>query len=244
MAKFGVKEVCDITLYDLVTGEPILYLDTLKMTTIENTAGSSSARGGKGNPKLLTWDFDREATMQIQDALMSPESIGLLTGNKVIEGEQTVYKRELIKAVAGVESKSKITLAETPLDSKVTVKIDNVKITGTPEVADKDVTFDVSDVAVGEMVEVFYEHKTDAKASKIEIKSDKFPGYFKLVGDTVVRNSVTGVDEPFQIIVHKAKMQPAFTLTFQADGDPTVFDLNMEIFRRDQDTSMIEMIKY
>lgn len=35
-------------------GRPVLYLDTLKVSTIEQTAEQADARGGKGNPKLIT----------------------------------------------------------------------------------------------------------------------------------------------------------------------------------------------
>ena len=36
---------------------PVLYLDTLKVSTIEETASSTDATGGKGNAKLITWDL-------------------------------------------------------------------------------------------------------------------------------------------------------------------------------------------
>ena len=35
----------DVTFYDTVTGKPVLFCDTLKMTNIENTAQETSARG-------------------------------------------------------------------------------------------------------------------------------------------------------------------------------------------------------
>lgn len=30
---------------------------TLKVSTLEQTAETADARGGKGNPKLITWDL-------------------------------------------------------------------------------------------------------------------------------------------------------------------------------------------
>lgn len=36
---------------------PVLYLDTLKVSTIEESASSTDATGGKGNAKLITWDL-------------------------------------------------------------------------------------------------------------------------------------------------------------------------------------------
>ena len=52
--KYGIKEVADVTFYkindDGSRGDPVLYLDTLKVSTIEQTAEEAEARGGKGNP--------------------------------------------------------------------------------------------------------------------------------------------------------------------------------------------------
>lgn len=36
---------------------PVLYLDTLKVSTIEQTASTADATGGKGNVKLISWDL-------------------------------------------------------------------------------------------------------------------------------------------------------------------------------------------
>ena len=54
--RYGIKEVADVTVYHLdEMGEPdypVLFLDTLKVSTIEQTASSADATGGKGNAKL------------------------------------------------------------------------------------------------------------------------------------------------------------------------------------------------
>ena len=59
--RYGIKEVADVTFYkinsDSTIGDPVLFLDTLKVSTIEQTAETVDARGGKGNPKLITWDL-------------------------------------------------------------------------------------------------------------------------------------------------------------------------------------------
>lgn len=59
--RYGIKEVCDVTFYQITDsgtiGAPVLYLDTLKISTAEQTAENTSARGGKGNPELINWDL-------------------------------------------------------------------------------------------------------------------------------------------------------------------------------------------
>lgn len=61
--RYGIKEVADVTFYKLdnngVPMYPVLYLDTLKVSTIEQTAEQAEARGGKGNPPLVIWDLIR-----------------------------------------------------------------------------------------------------------------------------------------------------------------------------------------
>ena len=56
--QYGIKEVCDFVFYDIATGIPVLYLDTLKVSTVEQTGEVVYAQGGKGNPKLIGWDLN------------------------------------------------------------------------------------------------------------------------------------------------------------------------------------------
>ena len=71
MSKFGIKEVADVIFFDIATGKPVLFFDTLKTSSIENAAETTDATGGRGNAKLITWNYSRTATLQMQDALLS-----------------------------------------------------------------------------------------------------------------------------------------------------------------------------
>ena len=58
LQRYGIKEVADVTFYHInkETNEPdypVLVLDSLKVTSIEQTAESTEARGGKDNDKLI-----------------------------------------------------------------------------------------------------------------------------------------------------------------------------------------------
>lgn len=86
--RYGIKEVADVTFYkigpDGKPAEPVLFLDTLKVSTIEQTAETVDARGGKGNPKLITWDYGKEITVNIEDALFSPKSMAIMLGDGTV----------------------------------------------------------------------------------------------------------------------------------------------------------------
>ena len=82
LQRYGIKEVADVTFYhigkDGSPDYPVLILDSLKVTSIEQTAETAEARGGKGNAKLIVWDFGKELTVNIEDALFSPKSLSIM----------------------------------------------------------------------------------------------------------------------------------------------------------------------
>ena len=84
--QYGIKEVADVMFEALddgpgyIAGDIVLYLDSLKVSTVEMTGEQADARGGKGNPALIIWDYGREITLNLQDALFSAQSLQVMTG--------------------------------------------------------------------------------------------------------------------------------------------------------------------
>jgi len=79
--QYGIKEVANVTLYAIELDKyddevyiPIMYFDTLKVSTVEQSAEQTSARGGLGNPELIMWDYGKEITVTLEDALFTPAS--------------------------------------------------------------------------------------------------------------------------------------------------------------------------
>lgn len=156
-SRFGIKEVADVTFYkinnDGTRGEAVLFLDTLKVSNIEFTAEQTEARGGKGNAPLIIWDYGREATVTLQDALLSMETLSLMFEDSAVANDRIV------------------------------------------------------------------------------ISANTFPGTYWVEGTTYARDEVTGEDDLFTFIIYKAKIQSEVTLTMEAEGDPTVFDMNLRVLR-------------
>lgn len=174
---FGIKEVCDVAFYNVgkvtenagkltISEAPLFILDTLKVSNIENTAEQSDAKGGKGNAPLLTWDYGREITVSLQDAVLSEKTLSLMFENDA----------------AGA---------------------------GTSNV--------------------------------IEINANKYPGVYTVVGKTFARD-MDGNDKVFTWFVPKAKVNSEVTLTMEAEGDPTVFDMNLKVLRT-PDGTMMKLIR-
>lgn len=101
--KFGVREICDVVLKAKATmkvgnkifyaGEPVVYFDTLKTSSMEGASNTVYAQGGRGNARLMAWDGERTVTFTMEDALISPESFMILSGAGLIDAsESTVYQ--------------------------------------------------------------------------------------------------------------------------------------------------------
>jgi hypothetical protein len=81
------------------------------------------------------------------------------------------------------------------------------------------------------------------RAKKITVKAEQFPGMYMLVGETYIRSRETGEDERMQIKFPLCKVKSDQNLTLQADGDPTVFNLDLEIARPTSGI-MMELTEY
>ena len=103
--KYAIKEVADVMFYELdskgAPSAPVLYLDTLKTSTLEQSSETVDATGGKGNVKLLSWDTNKELTLTLEDALFSAKSLGIMFGGtmKWYGDKQEVLKTLPAKAV-------------------------------------------------------------------------------------------------------------------------------------------------
>lgn len=87
--QYGIKEVADVTIYSIhkkkdgsgdIYYVPALYLDTLKISSVEKTAENVWAQGGLGNSRLICWDYGKQINVSLEDALCTPASLGLCWG--------------------------------------------------------------------------------------------------------------------------------------------------------------------
>lgn len=98
--KYGIKEVANVY-FEALDNEPkngvykgdiVLYLDSLKVSTIETTAENVAAQGGWGNPRLVQWDYGKEITVTLEDALLSLESLRFMLGGAIRKSTDTNEK--------------------------------------------------------------------------------------------------------------------------------------------------------
>lgn len=254
--RYGIKEVADVTFYKINSdgsrGMPVLYLDTLKVSTVEQTASSADARGGKGNPKLVSWDFGKEINVTLTDALFSPASMALMFGDKDGVGTENTEKITKVAMTRILKTAADSTIEMDTAKGRETVKVladgegAAAYNTGINKVTDADgvevAAADFGSKTAGEKFFVHYE-VTPTSKKVIDINADTFPGTYYITGDTFCRSDVTGEDDFFQFIIPKAKMSSENTITLEAEGDPSVFNLNLTVLRPESGP-MMQLVQY
>ena len=270
--RYGIKEVADVTFYkikdDGSRGEPVLYLDTLKVSTIEQTAETADARGGKGNPKLISWDYGKEISVTIEDALFSSKSMAIMFGNGSVvnKSAQDITKTAVVRIDANGKLPN-VFVADvydaTAGSKRLKVRMDDVTPAG-DEIAfakagitlvsltsedgkelDKDLTKEEWATARTDLKgqKAFVTYTVKATTKTITISGDSFPGTYYVVGDTYARSDVDGRDQFFQFIINKAKVTSENTITLEAEGDPSVFSMNLTVLRPESG-EMMQLVQY
>lgn len=262
--KYGIKEVADVVFYtqDASTGainwsNPVLYLDTLKVSTIEQTAENVSARGGKGNPELVTWDYNKEITLTLEDALFSAKSLAFMFGTTPDSGSvgtvtQMISPSELEKSGSKYYWKLPGVREEEQAYKEITAPVfynangSTVAATGVSYDKSNGWTMTVADGSTATtypIVGVLISY-TPSSGTEIKIDSDRFPGQYAIVGDTFARPQGSTLDEMFQFIIYNAKVNSEVTLTLEAEGDPTTFNMSVKVLKPKTGKTMMKLIKY
>lgn len=253
--QYGIKEVADITFYALDDSgkptNPVLYIDTAKVSTIEQTAENTEARGGKGNAALISWDFGKEITLSITDALYSPKSMAVMFGDGSVKNygnNALIMKTEKFRADANVTAgpatnagwNSQYLAPDGKLYAKVNPKFYTA---GGNAILDANNINNANEVTLTSGEIYFCTYDLNITGFVIEISANTFPGTYYITGDTFARSYASGRDEFFQFIVPKGKIQPENTITLEAEGDPSTFDMNVKVLRPENGV-MVQLVQY
>lgn len=308
--RFGVVTVTDAVMYDILSGAPVLKLDTLKISNISSESQNKQIKGGQFADMLLYYAYGRSVNVEFQDALISDKSMRELWGAQLTATAFDLHKVDRLEVVGGkvlltytpkvpadiivlnvttglevaainrslsgkeltittgasagdiievyyiytstealgynlvefVEGKlvpadtaKVVTLAHAPVAGAKFVAINVTKDTDiTAEakaaLAGSTVTFAVGSTTVdfGDDLEFIYEYANGVASgyqpTEMILKSTSFPKTVKFVGTSFVLEQKTGQKVGIELEIPKLKLDGAFTLTMEAEGDASVFD--------------------
>ena len=254
--KFGVREICDVVLRakgPVKVGEapfsnddPVIYFDSAKTSTVEGSATTVYATGGRGNNKLLAWEGEKAVTFTMEDALLSPLGFSILSGAGLVDAK---------KVSGGMKVHTTLT---TVVDTSSSITIDLGTLTGKEIANEKAYAFVMKDGQIAERLEpavpssgsVTFTRKSGASGSltgpqtimvdfyvKVEtgavemtIEPAKFGGFYYLEASTLFRRQDTGKDMAAAFVIPKVKIQSNFTFSMASSGDPSTFTFTMDAF--------------
>ena len=252
--KYGVREICDVVFkakadtkigtQTFVKGQPVLYIDSAKTSTLEGASTSVYATGGRGNTRLIAWEGEKTLTFTVEDALLSPISFSVLTGAGLFKGKtEKVHVHATSNAYVGtngsidlvdalgelekIDGTAPIFISVTEADGSITGEL----LTGYSVAVDgKSLTHATTGATnAGKTVFVdFYIVKDSAKVSELQITADNFAGYYYVEASTLFRAFNDGVDYPVQMTLPNVKIQSNFTFQMASTGDPSTFTFTMD----------------
>ena len=251
--KFGVREICDVVFKakadtkigskTFKKGQPVLYIDSAKTSTIEGAATTVYAQGGRGNSRLIAWEGEKTLTFTVEDALLSPIGFSILSGAGLFKGtteqvhvhttanayvgtDGTIDLTDVLKTDETIDGTAPVFVMQ--LDDKgdidgtvisgLAVDTNGKKLTGGTSAAGKNVFVD------------FYITKSAANVSELQIDAENFAGTYYVEASTLFRRESDGVDMPAEITLPKVKIQSNFTFSMASSGDPSTFTFTMDAF--------------
>lgn len=258
--KFGVRECANITFkakspialgkYTFKKGQPVLYIDTAKTSTLEGASTTVYAQGGRGNARLIAWEGEKTLTFTVEDALLSPISMAMLTGaglfskkgskdnevNVHMTTQTTVGSDGVINLEGAISGDEKIN-ADAPI---FVMEADNDGSIVGLLAAEKDTDYTITGKVItlkngapaqGTTKNVFVDYyiaATSAQVTELQIDAEHFAGYYYVEADTLFREQSTGVDLPAIITLPNVKIQSNFSFAMSGSGDPSTFTFTMD----------------
>lgn len=265
--KFGVREICDVVFkaksagkigkYAYGVGQPVLYIDSAKTSSMEGAATTVYATGGKGNNRLVAWEGEKTLTFTVEDALLSPVGFSILAGAGLFDNSN--YKDNKIHVHTTARVGMSVTGTEVTIDLTDNLLASEIIDKDAPvfvmvEDADGSLTGDFvkgltvdstgkklqsttaslnSGTALKEGTSVvfvdFYVEKT-AGIQEIVIDEGTFGGYFYVEASTLFRRQIDGKDLAAELVFPNVKIQSNFTFSMASTGDPSTFTFTMDAF--------------
>jgi hypothetical protein len=212
----------------VAVGQPVLYIDTAKTSTIEGAATTVYAQGGRGNSRLIAWEGEKTLTFTVEDALLSPIGFAILSGAGLYDVKELSEKAMVhCTAVTVLDADKKPVLEDTASANAPMFVLEYSdgsigKVLETTEGA-------VTDGKAGDSVFVDYYVEKEA-VTELNIDAENFAGFYYVEASTLFRRESDGKDLPAEIVFPRVKIQSNFTFTMASSGDPSTFTFTMDAF--------------
>ena len=221
---YGIKELYSVALkatYKMEIGgivyepgEVVMRFDKILIAHVSEDKTMSSARGGAGNPSLITWDNTRDVQFMCEQGVLSKTGLALLSRSKLVNKT----KGEKISVpIVGEEIE--------PENGLITLKY---KPNGTGYIYDlesgKKLYSNLTERTYSAENSVIADYEFDYSngGDVLEIGHRLFNGYLKLEGKMRLKDDSDGHDKTAIVTIPQIKITSSLTMRLGKNANPTV----------------------
>lgn len=224
MGLFGIKDAGLITLYDRATNKPELYLDYAN--SFEISTSSTPVYAMKQGQKSISWNGAKETTCKFSTQLTSNELFSFIFNSPMVSGARDLYKEEVFNVKGSVTT---FELKETPKTNTVVafkLEADGVTHVNEMPVAVTAKTVTIASAKPGDIIRIYYITNVTGKSFALKGTDNNTKDY-KLVAVARGKDSATGKQIPFEIILPKVTPQSNLTVTLDSEN-PSTIDVTLD----------------
>lgn len=258
-SKFAIQQIFTVDAFNLDDGSLNTRLEDLKSSTLSNNGTIVYSQGGIGNPKIVGFSHSKEASLTIENALITEGGLDIqIGGTSVLTNSNEVPFDEVITVATADTAITSYAATGTAgselgyvyiLNSDGTIKQKLAQAAAvaadkfTYATATKTITFNTGAVAVGTKVLAIY-YPTISSVIKASNKTDVFAKSMRLHCKTLFRDTCTNEDYVGVLVIYKAKCGEEWSLELSADGDPAVHNMVFEALKSCESNTLWDIFIY
>lgn len=247
--QWAIRDAGTIMFKDVETYDIKAIVKSSKTFELNTTCTTVYARGGYGNPKLVSFKGGKETTVTATSALFDNNLLALQLGGEIDNGTYIIpINSDMIKAtkdsdnvvvtptykVANGKFYSVVELGNNGLTVARTFELNATAQTSTQLSADE---YCVVGGKVylpadeeGTTVGLYYDGEVK-DAVKIENKSTSFAGEYRVEVEVIAKDAMTSKEYNGLLIFPKVAMTDEITLSLSVDGDPSVQNIGFDVLQ-------------
>ena len=247
--QWAIRDAGTIMFKDVETYDIKAIVKSSKTFELNTTCTTVYARGGYGNPKLVSFKGGKETTVTATSALFDNNLLALQLGGNISEGTYVIpvnsdmAKATLVDtnvtvtpsyALASNKFYSVVELGNNGLTVAKTYKLNGTATTSAGLAEDEycvvggKVILPTSEV--GKTIGLYYDG-TVTDAVKIENKSTSFAGEYRVEVEVIAKDAMTSKEYNGLLIFPKVAMTDEVTLSLSVDGDPSVQNIGFDVLQ-------------
>lgn len=258
--QWAIRDAGTIMFRDVETYDIKAIVKSSKTFDLETTSNTVYARGGSGNPKLVSFKGGKETTVTATSALFDNSLLALQLGCDTEEGTHVIpINSDASTAIlegSNVEVTPKYTVKDGKFYSVVKLGSNGLTVAKSFELnatATTSATLEADEYAVvggkvilpageaGSMIGLYY-NGTVTDAVKIENKSTKFAGEYRIEVDVIAKDAMTSKEYNGLLIFPKAALTDEVNLSLSVDGEPSVQNIGFDVLQIPGDDVQYQLI--